>query len=257
MAAAAGSGAAPVTVGGPSTRSEALGVVGAALLGAVVVTGGAASPASAASTADANKKLSSFDLPPVVNAPNGFNTLVEGYGMDAGLKNTLGSSNRDPFLVTWNYPKGWIVNRPNTDTNKEAGTVSTGDYGRGDSAALFVANKSLVGGNSLSNKESVEGVIKKALAQKGDNQFQSFKLKSVKEGATDYAGNKYYIADFQYELLTGAGFIVERKGVASVAEVGNNVAAVVGATTASRAKSVKAQLQEIANSFRAYEGKFS
>ena len=65
-----------------------------------------------------------------------------------------------------NYPKGWIVNRPNTDTNKEAGTVSTGDYGRGDSAALFVANKSLVGGNSLSNKESVEGVIKKALAQK-------------------------------------------------------------------------------------------
>ena len=59
MAAAAGSGAAPVTVGGPSTRSEALGVVGAALLGAVVVTGGAASPASAASTADANKKLSS------------------------------------------------------------------------------------------------------------------------------------------------------------------------------------------------------
>ena len=29
-----------------------------------------------------------------------------------------------------NYPKGWIVQRPNTDTNKEAGTVSTGDYGR-------------------------------------------------------------------------------------------------------------------------------
>lgn len=34
-----------------------------------------------------------------------------------------------------------------------------------------------------------------------------------------FAGNKYYIADFQYELLTGAGFTVERKGVASVAQV--------------------------------------
>ncbi|CAM9288701.1 unnamed protein product, partial [Laminaria digitata] len=71
-----------------------------------------------------------------------------------------------------------------------------------------------------------------------------------------FAGSKYYIADFQYELLTGAGFTVERKGVASVAQVGNSVNAVVGATTANRAKTVKPQLQEIANSFRVYEGKF-
>lgn len=65
-----------------------------------------------------------------------------------------------------NYPKGWIVTRPNTDTNKEAGTVSTGDYGRGDSAALFVTNKSLIEGSNLSDKDTVGGVIKKALAQK-------------------------------------------------------------------------------------------
>ena len=38
-------------------------------------------------------------------------------------------------------------------------------------------------------------------------------------GICSFAGSKYYIADFQYELLTGAGFTVERKGMASVAQV--------------------------------------
>ncbi|CAM9371803.1 unnamed protein product [Scytosiphon promiscuus] len=243
--------------GSSCSRSDALSRVGAALLGAVVVGTSTPLPASAGSIAEANKRLSQFNLPPVVDVPSGFNTLLEGYGKDGELnKNSLGSSNREPILVTWNYPKGWVVQRPNTDTNKEAGTVSTGDYGRGDSAGLFVAPKSLMGGSNLSNKEAMEGVVKKALSQKGDNQFQSFKLKSVKEGATDFAGNKYYIADFQYELLTGAGFTVERKGVASVAQVGNSVTAVVGATTANRSKTVKPQLQEIANSFRVYEGKY-
>eukprot|EP00904_Undaria_pinnatifida_P002119 jgi/Undpi1/11908/HiC_scaffold_4.g01607.m1 len=241
---------------GACTRSEALSTFGTALLGAAAVAGGVPSSALAASTADVNKKLSAYNLPPVVDTPDGFNTLLEGYGKDGALKNSLGSSNRDPILVTWNYPKGWIVERPNTDTNKEAGTISTGDYGRGDSAALFVAPKSLIGGSSLSSKETMEGVLKKALSQKGDNQFQSFKLKSVKEGVTDFAGSKYFIAEFQYELLTGAGFTVERKGIASVAQIGNSVNAVVGATTANRAKTVKPQLQEIAYSFRVYEGKF-
>eukprot|EP00752_Nemacystus_decipiens_P004820 g4387.t1 len=235
------------------SRSEALGRIGAAFIGAAVVGAGVPAPASAASVTEANRKLSQFNLPPVVDVPDGFNTLLEGYGKDGGLNAALGSSNRDPILVTWNYPKGWIVQRPNTDTNKEAGTVSTGDYGRGDSAGLFVAPKSLMGGSSLSSKEVMEGVVKKALSQKGDNQFQSFKLKSVKDGATDFNGNKYYIADFQYELLTGAGFTVERKGVASVAQIGNSVTGVVGATTANRAKTVKPQLQEIAASFRIRE----
>ena len=42
-----------------------------------------------------------YDLPPVVDAPDGFNTILEGYGKDGALKNSLGSSNRDPILVTW------------------------------------------------------------------------------------------------------------------------------------------------------------
>lgn len=52
------------------------------------------------------------------------------------------------------------------DTNREAGTISTGDYGKGDSAALFVAPKTLLGGSGLSDKTTVEGVIRKALSQK-------------------------------------------------------------------------------------------
>lgn len=41
-----------------------------------------------------------------------------------------------------------------------------------------------------------------------------------------------------------------------IVQVGNSVTAVVGATTANRAKTVKPQLQEIASSFRVYEGKY-
>lgn len=37
---------------------------------------------------------------------------------------------------------------------------------RGDSASLFVAPKSLIGGSSLSSKDTMEGVLKKALSQK-------------------------------------------------------------------------------------------
>lgn len=37
--------------------------------------------------------------------------------------------------------------------------------------------------------------------------------------SSSFAGSKYYIVDFQYELLTGAGFTVERKGVAGVTQV--------------------------------------
>lgn len=46
---------------------------------------------------------SRFDLPPVVNAPDGFATLLESYGSRDQTRDTaiLGSSERDPILVTW------------------------------------------------------------------------------------------------------------------------------------------------------------
>ncbi|CAM9350650.1 unnamed protein product [Discosporangium mesarthrocarpum] len=228
---------------GTCSRGDAIkgmGVAAFGLIGALRHPGDAA----AMSSNDVNKKLRKLDLPPITQAPDGMSSLLERYGAD---------KNRDPILVSWNFPRGWVVERPNLDNNFEAGTVSTGNYGKGDSAALFVGPKSLIGGSSLADKEVVSGILKKALSQKGENQFQSFKLKSLREGVTDYVGNKYYVAEFSYELLTGAGFTVDRRGFSGMTQqAGKGVQAVVAATTASRLKSLKPELLEIANSFRVY-----
>ncbi|CAN0213156.1 unnamed protein product [Chrysoparadoxa australica] len=87
----------------------------------------------------------------------------------------------------------------------------------------------------------------------GDNQYQSFKLKSVGDGVEGINGQKYFIAEFSYDLLTGAGFIVERKGFAGLTQVGTGVQLLVSATTAKRFKELKPQLQEVAKSFRVYK----
>lgn len=48
-------------------------------------------------------RLSRYDLPPIVDAPDGFNTLLESYGTKDQTRDTtiLGASDRDPILVTW------------------------------------------------------------------------------------------------------------------------------------------------------------
>ena len=60
------------------------------------------------------------------------------------------------------------------------------------------------------------------------------------------------ICDFKYTLLTGAGFEVDRIGVASVTSVGNNVEVLWTASTALRYKKTETQLRTIADSFRCY-----
>ncbi|KAK7240863.1 hypothetical protein SO694_00056212 [Aureococcus anophagefferens] len=55
-------------------------------------------------------------------------------------------------------------------------------------------------------------LIAKGLAQKGDNQFQNFRVRAVSPGSPNA------VVDFEYELLTGAGFTVERRGVAAKLE---------------------------------------
>ena len=62
------------------------------------------------------------------------------------------------------------------------------------------------------------------------------------------------ICDFKYELLTGAGFEVDRVGVASVTSVGNNVEVLWTASTRQRYKKTEVQLRTIADSFRCYSG---
>ena len=50
----------------------------------------------------------------------------------------------------------------------------------------------------------------------------------------EYANQDYVICDFKYGLLTGAGFIVERRAVAAVTNQGNAVEALWCAVTSER-----------------------
>jgi hypothetical protein len=93
-----------------------------------------------------------------------------------------------------------------------------------------------------------------AISQKSQNVFQNFKVLKASKGPKGANGTQYYVLDFKYELLTGAGFTVDRKGVASVAQLKNNVLALWTATTAQRYKKLGDDLRTMAESFRVYDG---
>ena len=63
----------------------------------------------------------------------------------------------------------------------------------------------------------------------------------------------YYVVEYTYELITGAGFEIARRGVGSVTSVGKSVEAMITASTDIRFKKVESQLNEIAASFRVYD----
>lgn len=65
-------------------------------------------------------------------------------------------------------------------------------------------------------------------------------------------GQDYVLADFKYQLLTGAGFEVDRKGHASITSQGPAVEVLWAASTTLRYKKTSETLQSIASSFRCY-----
>ena len=56
-----------------------------------------------------------------------------------------------------------------------------------------------------------------------------------------------------YELLTGAGFTVERRGVAAVSGVAGKSQALLAVTTSARYKKLEPELRKIVDSFRVYD----
>lgn len=81
--------------------------------------------------------------------------------------------------------------------------------------------------------------------------YQDFKILKVEPVTAD--GANYVLVDFKYTLLTGAGFEVERKGVASVTSAGDGVQLLWAASIAARFKNkTEGQLRAITQSFRCY-----
>lgn len=200
--------------------------------GMVLGPGVASGPATATNLKKFNAKLSTLGLAELSSIPNGFNAILESY-----------TQSNPKLLVEFFYPNNWLAIRPSINTNGEAGTVSAGDYGKGDSAALYVSDA------SKDSKDFYKKVIIGGISQRGDNQYQNFAIIKVRPGTL----KDYVLVDFEYELLTGAGFVVERKGVGSITTVGSKAPVLIAVTTASRWKKLEPTLRTVADSFRAYE----
>lgn len=80
--------------------------------------------------------------------------------------------------------------------------------------------------------------------------YQNFKVTKLEPRTI--GNQQYMICDFKYQLLTGAGFEVDRKGVASVTSEGAAVEVLWTASTAIRYKKTELDLRNIASSFRCY-----
>lgn len=213
---------------------------GAAILGSGVLAPDAAQAISGTSKVDA--KLRGFGLPPVGEVPDGFTPLLEVYGK---------GKNRFPILVTFSHPITWVVTKPSNDANGEDGTIQVGEYAKGDTATFFVySDPGHIDDIASQPKELFEKALIKAISQKGDSMYQNFKIKKLAPVTVD--GQTYVLADFSYQLLTGAGFEVDRKAVASITSQGPAVEVLWAASTAIRYKKTEQDLRKIVGSFRCY-----
>lgn len=91
----------------------------------------------------ANSKLSGYGFPPVLFVPPGFSVIASEYGR-GGLREKM----TVPVLVQFAYPSLWVVATTSVNNNGEAGTISAGDYVKGDSA--FFHTSMLNNGETLS-----------------------------------------------------------------------------------------------------------
>lgn len=186
-----------------------------------------------------NAKLAGYGLPALDKTPDGMTPLLAIYGK---------GKNRDPLLVTFAHPNSWVVTLPSNDVNGEDGTVQAGNYGAGDTATFYVyAEPGRVKNIASQPKDFFDQAIRKAISQKGDNMYQNFKMKSTLDVRGDYV-----LVDFKYQLLTGAGFEVDRKGVASITSAGESVEVLWAASTDARYKKTEKSLRDIVGSFRCY-----
>mmetsp|Transcript_3834 Transcript_3834/g.10897 ORF Transcript_3834/g.10897 Transcript_3834/m.10897 type:complete len:297 (+) Transcript_3834:162-1052(+) len=203
-------------------------------------------PANAAAADKVNAKLKAYGLPPLTKVPNGMKPLLEVYGK---------GKNRFPLLVQMCHPFTWVVQLPSNDVNGEDGTVQAGEYAKGDTATFFLyEDEGHVDDIGKAEKGLFERALIKSISQKGSNMYQNFKVMKVipQTGNPEYNGKDYVLCDFKYELLTGAGFEVQRRGVASITSEGPAVEVLWAASTTLRWPKTETTLRDIVSTFRVY-----
>lgn len=182
----------------------------------------------------------------MTKVPSGMKPLLEVYGK---------GKNRFPLLVQMAHPLTWIVQLPSNDVNGEDGTIQAGEYAKGDTATFFLyTDEGHVDDIGKADKALFERALIKSISQKGANMYQNFKvIKAIPQtGNPEYNGKDYVLCDFKYELLTGAGFEVQRRGVASITSEGPAVEVLWAASTTLRFPKTEQTLRDIVSTFRVY-----
>ncbi|CAK0869352.1 unnamed protein product, partial [Prorocentrum cordatum] len=95
-------------------------------------------------------------------ARNGWRVAVEPIGLAKDASYGRFDLGGEPLLVEFYVPGGWIVSRPNFDYNGSAGTVQANDYGKGDSATLWVDTKPKVPLAEMKKKDYLRELKKRA-----------------------------------------------------------------------------------------------
>lgn len=211
-------------------------------------------PLAAHAESKANTRLVSLGFPRLPEV-NGYFQIAEFLGR-ANPANIDGEKTRGfklptPLLVAFNYPQTWVTALPTISTNGESGTVSAGNYIKGDSSAFIAYD---VPGLATASDASKELLAQSIVASATSDVYQDVKVskKYNRDGAGDYVG-----FDYSYTLLTRAGFEVDRKGVGVATIVNGQLCALITATTALRWKSEESKLRELTKSFVTYAVKKS
>lgn len=201
--------------------------------------------ASASSLEESNNKLSQYDLPPIIYVPPGFTTFVSEFG-----RGSLKNPSINPVVVQFCHPGNWIQERIAVNNNGESGKVAANDYIKGDSAFMYVSPLTQGQKVDADAKQLIASLLLKSVTQKGDI-AESFKVNKITPGPpSQKGGQSYLLVDFSYKINTEAGFLISRKGVASVTGLGQNAYAMIAVTTDQRYKTMEGALRDISYSFR-------
>lgn len=194
-------------------------------------------PAKAESLEEARKKLGDVGLPKLIpdddpswNLPFGWSVAVTTIGTtryDAAAKVQLGN---EPLSVTFQVPPLWVVNKPIVTVNGVSGALSTNNYGTGDAATFWVNTKPKVKLADMKQKDFIKN-IKKALSIKVKSGVDEFTITNIRDGEPGYR-----FVEYTYNFYSGAGFTMQRQGIASFCQVGNegNIQCLWAATVPAR-----------------------
>lgn len=240
--------ATPSTPATPSTsRREVLRLGGAGAASAVMPQVALAKTKQEA--VDELKSYGMADIVPSEDPPSGWQWVVEGIGLtqDAYMNNQKFLTS-EPTITRFLAPPFWNVATPRIDYNGASGTIQINNYGKGDSATIFIDTE-FKGNLSDMKNADYKKTFYRALTLKGSGSLQGLSIGKV----TDLEGAPgYKLVELTWTLFTGAGFEIDRDGFAVMTQLtpGGPLQILWGGVVSTRFKEMKDTLLQIVKSFR-------